>query len=145
MKRSLALWPAAALVAAMLSGPAHAQLNPQTVTLMKVDPQTLATGYRSSKMVGSSVSNENNETVGTIDDLIITEGGQAPYAILSVGGFLGLGTKYVALPFTSLKIVDKKVVLPGAQRKLCRVFPTSNTILTAEVRSSAHAVTVMSG
>ena len=123
MKRSLALWPAAALVAAMLSGPAHAQLNPQTVTLMKVDPQTLATGYRSSKMVGSSVSNENNETVGTIDDLIITEGGQAPYAILSVGGFLGLGTKYVALPFTSLKIVDKKVVLPGGTKDALQGLP----------------------
>jgi hypothetical protein len=90
---------------------------------MKVDPQTLATGYRSSKMVGSSVSNENNETVGTIDDLIITEGGQAPYAILSVGGFLGLGTKYVALPFTSLKIVDKKVVLPGGTKDALQGLP----------------------
>jgi len=124
MKHSLLLLPAAALAAAaMLSGPAHAQLNPQTVTLMKVDPQTLATGYRSSKMVGSSVSNENNETVGTIDDLIITEGGQAPNAILSVGGFLGLGTKYVALPFTSLKIVDKKVVLPGGTKDALQGLP----------------------
>jgi hypothetical protein len=111
------------LAAAMSSGPAHAQLNPQTVTLMKVDPQTLATGYRSSKMVGSSVSNENNETVGTIDDLIITPGGQAPYAILSVGGFLGIGTKYVALPFTSLKIVDKKVVLPGGTKDALQGLP----------------------
>jgi PRC-barrel domain protein len=123
MKRSLLLLTATALAAAMSSGPAHAQLNPQTVTLMKVDPQTLATGYRSSKMVGSSVSNENNETVGTIDDLIITPGGQAPYAILSVGGFLGLGTKYVALPFTSLKIVDKKVVLPGGTKDALQGLP----------------------
>jgi len=123
MKRSLVLLTAIALAAALSSGPAHAQLNPQTVTLMKVDPQTLATGYRSSKMVGSSVSNENNETVGTIDDLIITEGGQAPYAILSVGGFLGLGTKYVALPFTSLKIVDKKVVLPGGTKDALQGLP----------------------
>ena len=123
MRRSLLLLTATALAAAMSSGPAHAQLNPQTVTLMKVDPQTLATGYRSSKMVGSSVSNENNETVGTIDDLIITPGGQAPYAILSVGGFLGLGTKYVALPFTSLKIVDKKVVLPGGTKDALQGLP----------------------
>ena len=35
--------------------------------------------------------NEANETVGTIDDLIVTPDGQAPYAVLSVGGFLGLG------------------------------------------------------
>ena len=123
MKRSLLLLPAAALAAAILSGPARAQLNPQTVTLMKVDPQTLATGYRSLKMVGSSVSNENNETVGTIDDLIITPDGQAPYAILSVGGFLGIGTKYVALPFTSLKIVDKKVVLPGGTKDALQGLP----------------------
>ena len=64
--------------------------RPQTVTLMKVDPQTLATGYRSSKIVGSTVVNDANQTVGSIDDLIITPGGQAPYAVLSVGGFLGL-------------------------------------------------------
>ena len=44
--------------------------------------------------------NEANETVGTIDDLIVTPGGQAPYAVLSVGGFLGMGTKYVVVPFT---------------------------------------------
>jgi hypothetical protein len=48
-----------------------------------------------------------NEPVGTIDDLIVTFGGQAPYAVLSVGGFLGIGTKYVVLPFTNLQIVDK--------------------------------------
>jgi hypothetical protein len=123
MKHSLILLSAAAFAAALLSGSADAQLNPQTVTLMRVDPQTLATGYRSSKMVGSSVSNENNETVGTVDDLIITAGGQAPYAILSVGGFLGLGTKYVALPFTALKIVDKRIVLPGGTKDALQSLP----------------------
>ena len=85
---------------------------------MKVDPQTLATGYRTSKVVGATVVNDANETVGTIDDLIVTPGGQTPYAVLSVGGALGMGTRYVVVPFTSLKIVDKKMVLPGAPRML---------------------------
>jgi PRC-barrel domain len=120
MKRSLV---AAAVAAAMLSGPVYAQLAPQTVTLMKVDPSTLATGYRSSKIVGSSVVNDANETVGSIDDLIITPAGQAPYVILSVGGFLGIGTKYVALPFTSLKIVDKKITLPGGTKDALKGLP----------------------
>jgi hypothetical protein len=62
----------------MLSGSAHAQGAPQTVTLMKVGPQTLATGYRSSKVVSSTVVNEANETVGTIDDLIVTPDGKTP-------------------------------------------------------------------
>src|SRR6478672_12563203 len=122
MRRSIILAGAACL-AVMQSAPAYSQGAPQTVTLMKVDPQTLATGYRTSKVVGSTVVNESNETVGTIDDLIITPGGQAPYAILSVGGFLGIGTKYVALPFTSLKIVDKKVVLPGGTKDALQGLP----------------------
>ena len=53
-----------------------------------------------------------------VDDLIVTSGGQTPYAVLSVGGFLGLGTKYVVLPFTSLKIVDKKLSCPAGPRML---------------------------
>jgi hypothetical protein len=116
MKRSFILLSVAASMATMLSGPVYAQLAPQTVTLMKVDPQTLATGYRSSKIVGSTVVNDANQTVGSVDDLIITPGGQAPYAVLSVGGSLWIGTKYVALPFTALKIVDKKIVLPGGTK-----------------------------
>ncbi len=79
MKRSFIILSAAVALVAALSGPVHAQGSPQTVTLMKVDPQTLATGYRSSKIVGSTVVNDANQTVGSIDDLIITPGGQAPY------------------------------------------------------------------
>ena len=122
MRRSIILASAASL-AISLSGPAFSQGAPQTVTLMKVDPQTLATGYRTSKVVGSTVVNETNETVGTIDDLIVTPGGQAPYAVLSVGGFLGMGTKYVVVPFTSLKIVDKKMVLPGGTKDALKTHP----------------------
>ena len=83
----------------------------------------LATGYRTSKVVGATVVKEANETVGTIDDLIVTPGGQAPYAVLPVGGFLGLGTKYVVVPFTSLKIVDKKMVLPGGTKDALKASP----------------------
>ena len=123
MKNSIAMLPVAAVLAAMLSIPVFAQGAPQTVTLMKVDPQTLATGYRTSKVVGSTVYNDSNQSVGTIDDLIVTPGGQAPYAVLSVGGFLGMGTKYVVVPFPSLKVVDKKMVLPGATKEALEALP----------------------
>lgn len=122
MRKFINLMAAASLVV-MASSAAHAQGSPQTVTLMKVDPQSLATGYRTSKVVGSTVVNDANETVGSIDDLIVTPGGQAPYAVLSVGGFLGLGTKYVVVPFTSLKIVDKKMVLPGGSKDALKALP----------------------
>jgi sporulation protein YlmC with PRC-barrel domain len=123
MKHSITLLAGATLLTSTLIGPAFPQGAPQTVTLMKVDPQSLATGYRASKLVGSSVVNEANETVGTIDDLIITPGGQAPYAVLSVGGFLGLGTKYVVVPFSSLQVIDKRIVLRGATRDALKALP----------------------
>jgi sporulation protein YlmC with PRC-barrel domain len=118
-----------AVLAATLSGPALAQGAPQTVSLMKVDPQTLATGYRVSKVVGSSVVNDAGTTVGTIDDLIVTPGDKVPYAVLSVGGFLGIGTKYVVVPFNALEMSSKQIMLRGATKESLTSLPpfTYNT------------------
>ena len=129
MTRSFTSLAGAALLAASLSSPAFSQGAPQTVTLMKVDPTTLATGYRTSKMVGSKVVNEANETVGTIDDLIVTPTEKVPFAVLSVGGFLGIGTRYVVVPFSSLEVKGKQMVLPGATKDSLRALPefTYNT------------------
>ena len=113
----------AVVVAAWIGGQALAQGAPQTVSIMKVDPATVATGFRSSKIVGSSVVNEANEAVGAVDDLIVTPNEKAPYAVLSVGGFLGMGTKYVVVPFGSLQMQDKKIVLPGATKDALKALP----------------------
>ncbi len=113
----------AAAVATLLAAPAYAQGMPQTMTLMKIDPQSLATGYRTSKVVGSTVYNEANETVGTIDDLIVTPADTVPFAVLSVGGFLGMGTKYVVVPYSQLEVVDKKMVLRGATKDSLKGLP----------------------
>ena len=113
---------ALAMAAGVCSG-ALAQGTPQTVAIMKVDPATVATGFRSSKIVGSSVVNEANQTVGSVDDLIVTPNEKAPYAVLSVGGFLGIGTKYVVVPFGSLHMQDKKIVLPGATKDALMALP----------------------
>lgn len=123
MKCSITLMAVSALLIASLSGPAFSQGAPQTVTLMKIDPATLATGYRTSKVVGNAVVNEANETVGTIDDLIVTPSEKVPFAVLSVGGFLGMGTKYVVVPFSSLQVKDKKMVLPGATKASLKALP----------------------
>ena len=121
--RSITVLAGAAILAAALAGPALSQGAPQTVALVKVDPQTVATGFRSSKVVGTSVVNESNETVGAIDDLIVTPNEKVPYAIVSVGGFLGMGTKYVVVPFSSLKMQDKKILLPGATKEALKALP----------------------
>jgi PRC-barrel domain len=123
MTRSISLLAVAAVIAAILSGPALSQGTPQTLSVMKIDPQSLATGYRTSKVVGSPVFNEANENVGTIDDLIVTPSEKVPFAVLSVGGFLGMGTKFVVVPYSSLQVRDKKMVLPGATKESLKSLP----------------------
>jgi hypothetical protein len=123
MTRSIVLLAGGAIVVAALGSPALSQGTPQTLSVMKVDPASLATGYRTSKVVGSTVVNETNETVGTIDDLIVTPGDKVPFAVLSVGGFLGMGTKFVVVPYNSLEIRDNKMVLIGATKESLKSLP----------------------
>ena len=72
MKRRMLLASAAAMGVVFLTAPVSAQGVQQTVPIAKVDVQTVAAGYRASKVIGSSVLNEANETIGKIDDLLVT-------------------------------------------------------------------------
>ena len=103
--------------------PAFAQGAPQTVGLARIDAQSVATGYRTSKVIGSTVVNETNETIGKIDDLIVTPNERVPFAVLSVGGFLGLGSKLVIISFGALKPGDRHMVLPGATKASLKALP----------------------
>jgi hypothetical protein len=114
----------AALVAmSIMSGPLAAQGTAQTISTTRVDVVQLATGYRASKINGSSVYNGNKDMIGTIDDLIVGPSDPLPYLVLSVGGFLGIGTHLVAVPFSSIQIVDKQLRLPGATRASLMALP----------------------
>ena len=101
----------------------RAQGTVQSITASRVDDVQLASGYRASKVIGSTVYNDGKDTIGTIDDLIVNPRDSVTYAILSVGGFLGLGTHLVAVPFGSLRVVDKQMHLPGATRDSLKTLP----------------------
>jgi len=123
MKRFNYSLSAVLLVMAMTSGSLWAQGTPQTINAKRVDVVQLASGYRASKINGSSVYNRNKDAIGTIDDLIVGPADPAPYLILSVGGFLGMGTHLVAVPFSSVQIVDKQMRLPDATKESLRALP----------------------
>lgn len=64
------------------------------------------------KMIGKDVVNQEGEDVGSIDNMLITDTDNVQYAILSVGGFLGLGEKLVAVPINNLQFdKDKEEVI----------------------------------
>lgn len=123
MKQCKYSFHAVVLAMVISSGSVWAQGMPQTISAKRVDVVQLATGYRASKIEGSSVYNSNKETIGTIDDLIIGPTNPVPYLILSVGGFLGMGTHLVAVPFGSVQIVDKQIRLPSATKESLKALP----------------------
>ncbi len=91
---------------------------------MKIDHMSLRQGMRTSKVVGMTVVNSANETLGTIDDLIVMPNDTVTYAVLSVGGFLGMGAHYIVVPYSSLEARDKQMRLPNASKESLKALPT---------------------
>lgn len=56
--------------------------------------------YRCSKLCGYDVTNPQGESLGKIEDFVLDlDTGTVAYAVLSFGGFLGIGDKYFAIPW----------------------------------------------
>jgi hypothetical protein len=62
MKKTMMVVSAALASIVLLSAPAGAQGTSQTIDIAKVDVQKLSAGYRASKVIGSNVLNDANET-----------------------------------------------------------------------------------
>ena len=75
----------------------------------------------SSSINGTNVYNSQGESLGEIKDLMInTSNGMISYAVLSFGGFMGLGDKYFAIPWESFSIdtAEERFVLNIYKEKL---------------------------
>ena len=103
----------------------HAQVagsTPLGVTVTEL--QAVVKGWSVKRTVlGQPVYNDNNEKVGSVDDIIITPDKAVSYAIIGTGGFLGLAKHDVAIPVSQFKLVDKKLVLPGATKEALKAIP----------------------
>lgn len=58
--------------------------------------------FRASKFVGLDVYGPDNDKIGDIKDILIGPDGSAKSVVIGIGGFLGLGEKTVAVPWSSL-------------------------------------------
>jgi sporulation protein YlmC with PRC-barrel domain len=70
--------------------------------------------WRASKMVGLSVYNDKNESIGSINDLLTDKDGKIKAVVIGVGGFLGVGEHLVAIPYEKVKFVSEPVAYTGA-------------------------------
>ena len=66
---------------------------------------------RSSKVVGASVYNDQTQSIGSIDDVLMSDSNhKADTAVISVGGFLGVGSRKIVVDWNALhfgNIADK--------------------------------------
>src|ERR1700686_5591583 len=99
---------AALLGTALLTGAAFAETA--TTDRSNINTAVHKEGqWRSSKLIGVNVYNDNNEKIGDIEELIVDKSGKIDNVVLGVGGFLGLGEHYVAVPMGKLKWVKNPI------------------------------------
>jgi sporulation protein YlmC with PRC-barrel domain len=96
--------------------------------------------WRASKVVGLNVYNDQNENVGSINDLLMDKNGNIKAAVISVGGFLGMGSRYVAVAFDKMKFSEQPVPSTSASNTGAPggggARPMSNTTTTGAASSS---------
>lgn len=85
----------------MIAGAASAQ------TAITATPEVFVTAQPtdvlSRNLVGLNITNEANDTIGEIQDLILSSGQLTGY-VVSVGGFLGMGERYVIVRPGAVKV-----------------------------------------
>jgi sporulation protein YlmC with PRC-barrel domain len=100
LQRSLASSPKRSTPLTIFSG---------SQTMADITKITSGTLIAAEKVEGTDVYNLQGEKLGTVDDIMIDKvSGKAIYALMSFGGFLGIGEKYHPLPWSTLKYDERK-------------------------------------
>jgi len=92
---------ASAALALALPTAAFAQTSTGAGSITQQEPGE----YLADDLIGAYVRNAQNENIGSVSDLVIDRNGQVKAAILSVGGFLGIGDKHVAVPWDQVRLM----------------------------------------
>lgn len=95
---------ATAALAQSPTSPSTATTPPAATNTAPAADMTSHTGqWRASKVVGLKIYNDSNESLGSVNDLLFDKDGKIAAAVIGVGGFLGMGEHYVAVPFEKIK------------------------------------------
>ena len=143
---------------ALLATVAFAQTQTPSATTNNTSPPAATStsnasyqgDWRTSKIVGLNVYNNNNESIGSINDLLTDKSGNIKAVVIGVGGFLGVGEHLVAVAFDQVKFVSepvasttssstsKSTTTTGASST--NMAPTSSTAAKANPWYPDHAV-----
>ena len=100
------------LAVALMSSTALAQnttTTPPRAPAVATDVSPMSGQWRSSKLIGVNVYNEQNEKLGDINEIILDPSGKVVGYVIGVGGFLGMGEHNILVEPTKLKFVNEPV------------------------------------
>ena len=98
---------AAAFAATLLMSTPSLFAQASAPTMTPADRHDWERSHRISKVIGSDVRNKSGEKIGDIRDLVVDDHGTIRLAIVSTGGFLGVGDRLHAVPWDVLTLGPK--------------------------------------
>jgi sporulation protein YlmC with PRC-barrel domain len=111
-------WAAKSVKARPSGEPSSSNRDPDAAPAAAAPRRTV----RASKWIGTDVEDPQGKDLGDVDDVVVDDpSGRVVYAVLSFGGFLGMGDKLFAIPWGALKPSlkdEKKLVLDVAKERL---------------------------
>ena len=128
------------LAAALLSSSAFAQTPttpPAKDTPAAAEVKAKGAHWRSSKLIGVNVYNEQNEKLGDVNEIILDPSGKVMGYVIGVGGFLGMGEHDIKVDMAKLKFVDEPV-------RTSATTSTTTTTTTGEATRPATTTTTRS-
>jgi sporulation protein YlmC with PRC-barrel domain len=122
LDKAAALAPKTAVFAAIIAAvapAAYAQTRavPETTTAAR-SHIIQSVEVRASKMIGSTVYDLQNRSIGKVSDLILNKDGAVDVVVLDVGSFFGMGGKYVAVPISDIKTNNNRLTLDRTKEQL---------------------------
>ena len=112
------------VIAAGVSDVSAQTAGSSVISVSKSEMRQVATGWSAKKQIlGKDVYNDTGEKIGEINDLIVAPNKSVSYAIVGVGGFLGMDDHEVAVPVSKFKQQMGKIVLHGATKDALKLAP----------------------
>ncbi len=118
---SAMLVPAFAQNSSPPSAPPATASAPATSNVAKGDV------WRSSKLIGLNVYNDQNEKLGDISEILLDKSGKVEGIVIGVGGFLGMGKHDIKVEMSKLKFVDEPVRTSSSSTSTTTTGAASNS------------------
>jgi len=128
-----------ASVAFAQTPPDKAGMSPAATSTTSTSSTSFQGDWRASKMVGLKVYNDSNESVGSINDLLMDKGGAIKAVVIGVGGFLGVGEHLVAVPLDKVKFSNEAVAYTGASASNTASTNKTSTTTTGAANTAPAA------